>query len=569
MNRRLCIGIGYWSILALILLCECQKPQKPVYLKSSLSKKGMVASAHYLATQAGLEVMQRGGNAIDAAIAVHFALAVCYPRAGNLGGGGFLLWKDTIDQYRVLDFREKAPKMAHKDMYLDSMGEVVPNLSEEGPLACGVPGSVYGMWELYQNGDPNLKWSELIKPAIRLAKTGFPLTEAEANRLNEHQEVFKKYNDKRCPFIKETPWKTGDILKQEALAWTLEQIANQGAEVFYKGPLAEAWIEQLRAKGSIMNLEDLAAYKAVWRQPLKSKYKNLELITVPPPSSGGITMLQMASILESYGLDKEQFLSPYHIHLFCEAARVAFHLRAKYLGDPDFTMIDLNYLLSKKMLESKMEDYHPEKARKSLDKIISAPSKEYYETTHFTIMDAEGRCLAVTTTLNSNYGCKVWIPEIGCFLNNEMDDFSVKPGVANQYGLVGSMANAIEPDKRMLSSMSPTMVSKNGQLVLALGSPGGPTIISSVLQVILNCFNFEMSLTESLEAGRFHHQWLPDEILMEEGKFGDAVIDSLQMKGHKIRWIKRMGSVNAIKRYPSGMMEGAADPRDESHVQGL
>jgi gamma-glutamyltranspeptidase/glutathione hydrolase len=560
---------GLWLCLLgwLILFPCCNKPEKAFYQKSSLSKKAMVVSANRFATQVGLEILNAGGNAVDAAIAVHFALAVVYPRAGNIGGGGFMLFRDTNNEISALDFREIAPSKAFADMYLDEEGQALTTLSQEGGLAIAVPGSVAGMWAMYQKLSPVLSWEQLLAPAIRLAEEGFEISALEAERLNEHQQMFRQWNDVRCPFIKDGKWRQGDKIIQTALAGTLGQIAMRGQDAFYKGALAEALVKAIKNKKGIIEVGDLEKYQPLWRVPIKQGFQQYEIYAMPPPSSGGITLAQIAKILEQYSMVQEEPLNPYNIHLIAEAARSAFEDRAAFLGDPDFVKINTERLLSPKYLEAKMKDYNPNVARKS-KVITSGGSKESYETTHFTIVDHEGRCVSITTTLNSNYGSKLWIPDVGCFMNSEMDDFSIMPGVPNQFGLIGSEANAIGPNKRPLSSMAPSIVTRNGELVLALGSPGGPTIISTVLQIILNTLYHNMELSEAVQIGRFHHQWVPDELLLEE-RIAPEIEADLNTKGHTTRRVKRIGSVSAVRRHQSGMLEGAADPRDESHAQGL
>ncbi len=548
---------------------SCKNPVGRDFQKQSLSKKGMVVSANRYATEAGLEILQQGGNAIDAAIAVHFALAVAYPRAGNLGGGGFLLYRDSVGNIQSLDFREKAPIQARPDMYLDSLGMPIPEVSQIGGLAVGVPGSVAGMWEMYSLLKPELPWEKLLQPAIKLAREGFAITEEEANRLNERQLAFKKLNPPNCPFLKASKWEEGDILKQEDLAITLEQIAITGKKAFYEGSIAENIASTVQQRGGIMTKEDLLNYTPKWRDPIHGKYGHYDIYSMGPPSGGGIALLQIAGMLEAFSPDKSDALSPYNIHLYAEASRNAFEDRARYLGDPDFVKVPSNLLLSPNYLRGRMESYSPDKAGKSEVPPSPTSGKESYETTHFTVADHAGRCVSITTTLNSNYGSLVWVPGVGCFLNNEMDDFSCAPGYPNQFGLVGSKANEIQAEKRMLSSMSPTIVTRNGDLFMALGAPGGPTIVASVSQTILNVVDFDMELKDAVATGRYHHQWIPDEIVIEQSIATPDRIKALEAKGHKVRTIKRMGSVNVIKKHENGMLEGVADPRDQSHAQGL
>jgi gamma-glutamyltranspeptidase / glutathione hydrolase len=557
-----------WFAALVILSVACKGPAGREIQKHSLSKKGMIVSANQYATEAGLSIMQQGGNAVDAAIAVHFALAVTYPRAGNLGGGGFLMYRDSAGQVQSLDFREKAPSASTRNMFIDSLGKKLPDVSEVGALSVGVPGSVAGMWEMHALLKPSLPWEKLLQPAIRLARDGFPITLEEATRLNEIQSTLKALNPPNCPFIKSNGWEEGDILQQEDLAITLEQIAIAGKKAFYEGGIANAISQRIQELGGIMTSEDLANYDVKWRDPVKGKYRQFELYSMGPPSGGGTALLQIAGILERFSLDKEDPTSPYNVHLYCEAARSAFQDRAQWMGDPDFVKIPFHRITSQDYLQRKMQDYSPDKARKS-NILLPAISKETYETTHYTVVDHAGRCVSITTTLNSNYGSLVWVPSAGFFLNNEMDDFSSAPNQPNQFGLVGSVANEIQPNKRMLSSMSPTIVTRDGKLFLALGSPGGPTIVPSVWQTIMYVIDLEMELKDAVATGRYHHQWVPDEIVLEKNIATSALIQALKSKGHNVREVSRMGAVNAVKRHENGMLEGVADPRDQSHTRGL
>lgn len=557
-----------WTVAILILSVSCKSPDGRDIQKHSLSKKGMIVSASKFATEAGLSIMQQGGNAVDAAIAVHFALAVTYPRAGNLGGGGFLMYRDSTGQIQSLDFREKAPSASTRDMYLDSMGNKVPGASEVGGLSVGVPGSVAGMWEMHTLLKPSLPWEKLLQPAIRLAREGFPITQEEAIRLNEIQSKLKALNPPNCPFIKNNGWEEGDILRQEELAITLEQIAIAGKKAFYEGGIANAISQRILELGGIMTTNDMAAYDVKWRDPAKGKYRQFELYSMGPPSAGGTALLQIAGILERFSLEKDDPTSPYNVHLYCEAARSAFQDRAQWMGDPDFVKIPFHRITSSDYLQSKMQDYSPEKARKS-GNLPSVVKKESYETTHYTVVDHAGRCVSITTTLNSNYGSQVWVPSAGFFMNNEMDDFVSAPNQPNQFGLIGSAANEIQPNKRMLSSMSPTIVTRDGELFLALGSPGGPAIVPSVWQTIMYVIDLDMELKDAVTTGRYHHQWVPDEIVLEKSIASRSLIQALNAKGHKVREVTRMGAVNAVKRHENGMLEGVADPRDQSHARGL
>ena len=558
------------GVLLSLILVTCTKPHKDPYQKQSFSKKGMVVTAHYLATEIGLDILKKGGTAIDAAVAVHCALAVVYPRAGNLGGGGFLVYRDSSGNTKTLDFREKAPAAATQDMYLDSTGAPIKGASTLGALASGIPGSVAGLWEMHQKLPSNLPFEDLLAPAIAIAENGYKIGVMEANRLNQYKDQFLSVNADTIPFIKSSPWTPGDTLIQKSLGQTLQLIAAQGRDGFYKGQVAQALVNHIQAAGGIITLQDLAAYQPKWREPLTVSYKNYKLHMMPPPSSGGVAMGQMLKMIEPFDLEGDNLHHPYNMHLLMECSKRAFEDRAKFLGDPDFVDVPVDQLLDPAYLLQKMSDYDPAKSTTiQTSNIDDSKPKEQYETTHYSIVDSYGNAVAITTTINGNFGSKLWIHEGGFFMNNEMDDFSIKPGTPNMFGLVGSEANAIAPGKTMLSSMTPTIVEKNGELFMVIGSPGGPTIISSVTQVFLNVAEFNRELLEAQELGRAHHQWLPDEIVVEKDRTSQDLIRSLEAKGHKVREVNRMGSVAVIVRHASGIYEGGADPRDESHAQGL
>lgn len=557
-------------LVAILLLSNsCTRPEKEVFQKHSISRKGMVVTANYLATRVGLDILKKGGNAVDAAIAVQFALAVVYPRAGNIGGGGFLVYRNADGTVKSLDFREKAPADASRNMLVsDSSNQEVLN----GGLAVGIPGTVAGMWEMYNSLNPNLAFGDLLQPAIKLAREGFAITESEAERLNKFKQLFLGNNEYPIPFVKEGLWISGDIIKQAELANMLERIAEEGPDAFYKGGNAIYLTQAVRNRSGIIRIQDLAAYKPVWRDAISSTYKKYRIHSMAPPSSGGLTLVQILKMIEPFSLEMSGWDSAYNIHLIVEASKRAFANRATYLGDPDFVKIDQANLISPVFLSNQMLEYNPNFATqvKSIgQKTPSGPQKEHYETTHFSIVDGSGNAVAITTTLNSNYGSGIFVKEGGYFLNNQMDDFSIAPGIPNQYGLVGAEANAIEGNKRMLSSMSPTIIEKEGELYMVLGAPGGPTIISSVLLVFLNVAEFELPLAEAVATGRFHHQYLPDEIVMEDMNWNPDILKSLESRGHKIRKIKSMGAIAAIRVLQDKTLEGAADPRDESHAQGL
>ena len=554
-------------LLVLLTLFSCRQVPSYTAHKVAYSTGAMIVAAHPLAVQAGHEIIAKGGNAVDAAIAVQFALAVVCPRAGNIGGGGFLVLRTPEGQIDALDYREKAPLASGRDMYLDSLGEVMTKASLFGHLAVGVPGTVQGLWEAQRKYGRLEHFGVLLEPAIHLAKKGFTITEAEAERLNKYQDDFLKYNTAPNPFAVKKTWKTGDLLVQPELAATLTRIHDHGPEGFYKGETAAFLLEEMQRGGGIISQEDLDLYEAVWRKPLVGPYKNYRVITMPPPSSGGVALLQMLHILEHYPLKHDD---PATLHVMAEAMRRAYADRAHYLGDPDFFDVPVDSLLEEGYLARRMADFSPDSATSSQGTQWGefGVKLEHFETTHTCVVDAEGMAVSVTTTLNSNYGSKVVVGGAGFFLNNEMDDFSVKPGVPNQFGLVGGEANAIGPGKRMLSSMTPTIVEKDGQIFMLLGSPGGSTIITSILQVILNVVEFDMPLPEAVAAPRIHHQWLPDEVWLEEVEISPRLKAALQARGHTMVEKKSIGRVKAIQILPDGRRCGAGDPRNpDDHAE--
>ncbi|MCB0652993.1 MAG: gamma-glutamyltransferase [Saprospiraceae bacterium] len=543
--------------------CKKNFPAPPYEAtKSMVSDSAMVVSAHPLATTAGVDILRKGGNAIDAAIAVQFALAVVYPRAGNIGGGGFLVYRSNTGQTAALDYREKAPQKAGRDMYLDEQGNVIENMSTLGHWAVGVPGTVAGMVAAHEKYG-KLPMETLLAPAIELAKNGFGITEQEANRLNEFQEAFKKVNDKPNAFIRPN-WKAGDLLVQSQLAKTLERIRDLGMAGFYEGQTAQKIVDEIQSGGGIISLQDLKDYRAVWRDPIIETYKNYKIISMPPPSSGGVALAQLLKMIEPYPIELLGFHSKETIHLMAEAERRVYSDRAKHLGDIDFYEVPMEQLLDSFYLAGRMSDFSMDSA--TISNTVNAGNfnmlKESFETTHTSIVDREGNATSVTTTLNSNYGSKVVVDGAGFFLNNEMDDFSIKPGVPNQFGLLGAEANAIQPGKRMLSSMTPTIFEKNGKLFMVAGTPGGSTIITAVFQVFVNVAEFHMPLDQAIEAKRFHHQWLPDEILIEEGSLTDQQKSDLAALGHQFREVKYMAIVKAIQVLDNGRLQGCGDPRN-------
>ncbi len=536
--------------------------------KENVFPHGAVVSAHPAASAAGVEMLKEGGNAVDAAVATGFALAVCYPPAGNIGGGGFMVIRLAGGQAVTLDYREKAPLKAYEKMFQDAEGKVRKGESIDSYLATGVPGSVDGMLRAHKKYG-KLPIRQVIAPAIALAEKGFPLTAKQASSLNHARQAFLRINKMPPVFVKDTPWKAGDTLVQKELAQTLRLIRDHGREGFYGGPVAEALVHQMEEEGGWITLEDMKAYHAVWRKPVTGTYKNYRIISMPPPSSGGVALLQLLRMTKDYPLKEWGWNTPKTVNVMAEAEKRVYADRAKFLGDPDFVKIPVEGLISESYCRERMKDFSPGTVTPA-DSIYAGNPAGYEseETTHYSVVDAEGNAVSVTTTLNRSYGNKVVVRGAGFLLNNEMDDFSIKPGYPNSFGLIGGKANAIEPGKRMLSSMTPTIVERNGNLFMVVGSPGGSTIITSVFQTILNVTEHGMSMQQAVDAGRFHHQWKPDMIFYERTAFTPADTLALKKMGYALHMRGSIGRVDAVLITDTGMKEPGADPRGDDAAKG-
>jgi len=547
-------------ILLSVFSIGCKTQNVMVKPTGLVANKAMVVSAREEASKIGVEIMKKGGNAFDAMVGTELALAVAYPFAGNLGGGGFMVYRKANGEIGSLDYREKAPLAATKDMFLDDKGNVIKGKSTESPLAIGIPGTIAGVFAVHEKLG-SLPVEEILKPVIELAERGVIVTKKQEDRLAAYRTKIIKVNDDKTLFA--TAFKENDVIKYPALAATLKRISKNGRDEFYKGETAKILVKYLQEKGAIITLEDLAKYEAKWRTPLTFDYKDLKIISMPPPSSGGICLAEIFKMIEPFDLAKMGHNSTEAIQVIVEAERRAYADRSYYLGDPDFVKIPLKALMSDDYLKQRMSNFSFEKATLSSNiKEGKVTYNESTETTHYSIVDQFGNAVSSTTTLNDGYGSKYYCDELGFFLNNEMDDFSAKPGEPNMFGLVGNEDNSIAPQKRMLSSMTPTIVEKNGKLFMVVGSPGGSTIITSVLQTILNVYEYRLSMQEAVNAPRFHHQWLPDTLECEWNGFPRDVVDNLAAMGYDVKEASEQGRVEAILfDHEKGLLYGATDGR--------
>ncbi|RKD90162.1 gamma-glutamyltransferase [Mangrovibacterium diazotrophicum] len=556
-------------IAAILIQCKPSTQDKEKTTERGLiGQSAMVVSAREEASEVGLAILKKGGNAFDAMVATDLSLLVSFPFAGNIGGGGFMVYRLANGECGAIDYREKAPFAASHDMYLDEQGNVIPGKSTLGAMAIGVPGTIAGLFAVHEKLG-SLPMKDLIQPAIDLATNGVVVTEKQANRLNHYRHLFSQANKRTILLDKE--WTAGDTIRYPELAETLTRIRDHGKDEFYKGKTAQLLVDYVQQLGGIITMDDLAAYEAKWRTPITFTYNGNKIISMPPPSSGGICLAQILKSIEPFNISQYGQNSVQYIQLLTEAERRAYADRAHFLGDPDFVDIPTDSLIDPAYLNQRMADFSWEKASRSTD--ISHGELNAYEsneTTHYSIVDSMGNAVSVTTTLNGAYGSKVYVAGAGFFLNNEMDDFSSKPGTPNMFGLVGAEANAIAPEKRMLSSMTPTIVEQGGKLKMVVGTPGGSTIITSVAQNILNVLDYDMGMQESVSQPRFHHQWLPDDVRFEPG-FDTLVFAPLRDLGYNIDQSNSpiIGKVDAVLLLPDGSLEGGADPRGDDKAAGF
>lgn len=557
------LGMILWSLAASVVFA--QNPQPGAHFN-----RAAVVSARTEASKAGAWCMAAGGNAADAAVVTHFMLAVCYPQAGNLGGGGFALVHVPGQPVQALDFRETAPKAAHARMFLDENGQPIPDRSTQHSWAVGIPGSVHGLYTLHQKWG-RLPWSVLLEPAIRCANEGFILTEKDAKEFNAARSDLMKGNPDYPRFWKKEPWKPGDTLQQPELARTLQIIQQGGAAAWYEGPLAGMLVRDLKKRGGLHTEADFASYRTILRTPVEAMIQGHRVVSMPPPSSGGYILLHMLSLLQHAPVSRPAWLSPAYIRWLVEAERLAYADRSKHLGDPDFWAPSPKFLLSEAYVQERLKAWPPAGKAGSSAKVFPGepPAEESEQTTHFSIVDPNGMCIALTTTINSPFGARIAHPEAGFLYNNEMDDFSVAPGIPNQFGLLGAEANAVAPGKRMLSAMTPTLVFRGDMPVIVTGTPGGATIITTVLQHLVSYLWYGKSVLAWQQSPRFHHQWQPDVVYLEEGRWSLSVQRALQKMGYTLKERPPIGRANAIERKFDGRLEAGADPRGDDAAWGF
>ena len=551
------VGIG------LIISCNSRQQERGL-----ICENHTVVSGHPIASKIGFEILSSGGNAFDAAVAVEFSLCVCLPAAGNIGGGGFMVLRTKGNESITLDYRERAPELAGRDMFLDENGDVVSDLSTSSHLSCGVPGTVDGMVKLHKRYG-SLAWKNLLQPAIDLAYTGFPITAKQAESLNQNRQKFIDMNNNFPAFVKDTVWVLGDTLKQPELGETLMRIRDYGRIGFYEGVNADLIISTINKGNGLITLNDLKNYSSLWRETVNSNYRGYDIISMPPPSSGGICLIQLLNILENYKLSEMVLNSAEYINLLTEAEKLVYCDRSVFLGDPDYVNIPVNGLIDKDYITDRFKTFRKGKITPSEN--IKAGNPWLYEseeTTHYSIVDGFGNAVAATTTLNHSYGSGIVVEGAGFLLNNEMDDFSCAPGMPNSFGLLGGEANSIVSGKRMLSSMTPTIVLKDGKIFMVTGSPGGSRIITSVLQSILNVIDFGMTMQKAVDMPRFHHQWYPDKIYYEENAIDSVTNLKLHNAGYITELSGLFGRVDAILILEGGLMESGADPRGDDSACG-
>jgi len=555
-----------YSLIIGFVLSSCGTPKR--LPRAQTFTNAAVVTAHPLASQVGVDILKGGGNAIDAAVAVQFALAVVYPNAGNIGGGGFMVYRDHSGVIDALDFREKAPAGASEKMYLDKDGNVIEDLSVYGHLSAGIPGSVAGMEEAHKKYG-KLAWPTLLAPAIELAEKGFRITAQQAEEFDQYKDSFVKYNPAGAPILQNGSWKKGQLFIQNDLGATLKRISAEGRAGFYKGKTADLLVNEMKKGKGIISHADLENYQAIWRTPATGYYRGHKIICMPPPSSGGPALVALLQSVEQFPLSKWGFQADSTVRVMVEAERRVYADRAKYLGDPDFIRVPVAELTDATFNQKRMQAVDLSSATPS-SSVHAAKFAGYEseETTHFSIVDKDGNAVSITTTLNNSYGSRVFVQGAGFLLNDEMDDFSVKPGVPNIYGLVGGKANAVEANKRMLSSMTPTIIEKDGALRMVVGTPGGSTIMTSVFQTILNVIDFGQDAQTSVNSPRFHHQWLPDQIDVEARAIKPEVRQSLQRDGYKIVPRGSIGRVENILVLPNKVLQTGADPRGDDQARG-